>query len=144
PDMWVRANEAFDAVVDAQSFYIARGIIQERCRSFTDQEMLDRLRSLVATNPLLTSAIIDEAEGLPSSSAYRHRFGSLINAYRQIGFNPGRDVEYIAINQALRKTHPKLLGDMIQDLETMGASVRHDLGSGTLVINGLYTASLYL
>jgi hypothetical protein len=142
--MWVRADRAFDAIVDPESFYMARGIIQERNRHFTDGEMLDRLKTLLAVHPELSGALIDETDGMPSSSAYRHRFGSLINAYRLAGYTPERDFHYLEVNRHLHQAHPKLLGDMIQDLQTMGASVQRDADSDALVINGLYSASLYL
>src|SRR5690606_29836389 len=88
PDMWVRADEAFDPIVDSEAFFMARGIIQERNRHFSDDEMLTRLRTLLAVHPELTGELIDETDGMPSSSAYRNRFGSLINAYRLAGYTP--------------------------------------------------------
>jgi DNA invertase Pin-like site-specific DNA recombinase len=144
PEMWVRADEAFDGIVDPESFFMARGIIQERNRHFTDEEMLARLRTLLAVHPQLTGELIDETDGMPSSSSYRSRFASLINAYRLAGYAPERNYEYLEINRQLRQAHPQLLGDMIQDLQTMGATVERDEGSDLLVINGLYSASLYL
>ena len=144
PDMWVRADEAFEPIVDSESFFMARGIIQERNRHFTDDEMLGRLKTLLAVHPELTGALIDETDGMPSSSAYRGRFGSLINAYRLAGYSPERNFEYIEINRHLRQAHPQLLGDMIQDLQTMGATVERDDAKDVLMINGLYSVSLYL
>jgi len=144
PDMWVRADGAFDGIIDPESFFMARGIIQERNRHFTDDDMLARLRTLLAVHPELSGALIDETDGLPSSSAYRHRFGSLINAYRLSGYTPERNFEYLEVNRQLRRAHPQLLGDMIQDLQTMGATVERNDSSDVLTINGLYSASLYL
>jgi DNA invertase Pin-like site-specific DNA recombinase len=144
PDMWVRAEGAFDAIVDAETFYTARGIIQERNRHFTNDEMLARLKTLLAVHPDLTGALIDETDGMPSSSAYRGRFGSLINAYRLAGYAPERDYEYLAINRQLREVHPHLMGDMIQDLQTMGATVERSQQAEVVLINGLYSASFYL
>jgi len=106
--------------------------------------MVARLRTLLAVHPELTGALIDETDGMPSSSAYRTRFGSLINAYRLAGYVPERDFEYLEINRQLGEAHPRLLGDMIQDSQTMGASVKRNESSGVLVINELYSASLFL
>ena len=144
PEMWVRADGAFDGIVDPESFFMARGIIQERHRHFSDDDMLGRLKTLLAVHPELTGALIDETEGMPSSSAYRHRFGSLINAYRLAGYSPERNFEYLEVNRQLRSVHPQLLGDMIQDLQTMGATVERNDTSDVLTINGLYRASLHL
>ena len=59
----------------------------------------------------LSGLIIDETEDLPSSSAYRSRFGSLLRAYQLVGFTPDRDYRYIEINRALRAMHPDVVAD---------------------------------
>ena len=41
PDMWVRADGAFEGIVDPDFFAAAQRIIAERCRRYTDAEMLD-------------------------------------------------------------------------------------------------------
>jgi len=46
PEMWIRSDGAFKAIVDPQLFYQAQGIILERNRRFTNEEMLDRLKYL--------------------------------------------------------------------------------------------------
>lgn len=144
PDIWVRGDGAFDGLVEPESFFMARGIIQERHRHFSDDDMLCRLRTLLAVHPELTGALIDETDGMPSSSAYRTRFGSLVNAYRLAGYTPERNFEYLEVNRQLRQVHPQLLGDLIQDLQTMGATVERNDASDVLTINGLYSASLSL
>ena len=85
PEMWVRADGAFDAIVDSEMFFTARGIIQERNRTFTDEEMLNHLKTLLAVHPDLSAALIDETEGMPSSSVYRTRFGTRLEILRELG-----------------------------------------------------------
>src|ERR1700722_11774866 len=64
--------------------------------------------------------LIDEADGMPSSSAYRTRFGSLLRAYSLVGYTPRRDYRYIDINQALRKLHPEIIADVLGGLHGVG------------------------
>ena len=78
PEKWVRANDAFEAIVEPQAFFTAQGIIRERNRRFTNEEMLERLKHLFERHGHLSGLIIDEAEHMPSSSAYTGRFGSLV------------------------------------------------------------------
>src|SRR5512132_2516373 len=78
PAMWVRADQAFQAVVEPPLFYAAQGIIRERSRRYSDVDMLQHLQRLYAQHGWLSPIIIDEAEGGPGSGAYRCRFGSLI------------------------------------------------------------------
>jgi hypothetical protein len=40
PDMWIRADGAFAAIVDSSVFQAAQRIIQARCIRLTDEEML--------------------------------------------------------------------------------------------------------
>lgn len=144
-DAWVRSDGTFAAIVDAESFFTVRGIIQERSRRFTDQEMVERLAALLRAHGHLTGDLIDESEAVPSSTAYRSRFGGLIRAYKLAGYTPDRDMEYLQVNRGIREAHPGLLQDIVKDLEALGASVNsEDRRSPWLRINDLYTASLSL
>src|SRR5206468_1613401 len=95
PDMWVRAEGAFEAVISPEAFYVARGIIQERARRLSDDDMLARLKGLGRQHPVLSSRLIDAAESMPTSAAYRARFGSLLRAYRLAGLEPAHDYGYV-------------------------------------------------
>jgi DNA invertase Pin-like site-specific DNA recombinase len=85
PDMWVRANGVFEAIIEPQYFYTAQGIIRERSRRFSDEEMLEKLRQLHEQHGWLSGVIINETDGMPSSGMYSNRFGSLVRAYEMIG-----------------------------------------------------------
>jgi DNA invertase Pin-like site-specific DNA recombinase len=143
-EMWVRADAVFPAVVSREAFYTAQGIIQERCRRLTDEDMLARLKTLMIRHATLSSHLIDTADDLPSSAAYRHRFGSLLQAYRLAGYDPGRDYRYIEINRDLRKLYPQLVSDVMTRLDAVGAEVTQDATSDLLLINGEYSASMVL
>lgn len=144
PEMWVRKDGAFDPIVPADLFYTARGIFLERNRRYSDEEMLSRLRSLLEQYSTISAALIDSSDGLPSSGAYRHRFGSLIQAYRLAGYEPPRDYGYLDINRHLRSLHPQLLDDLTERLGSIGASVCFDVQTGFLLINQEYSASVVL
>ena len=70
-----------------------------RAYRYSDEELIDKLRSLYQRHGYLSGLIIDEAEGMPSSAAYAYRFGGLIRAYQIVGFTPDRDYQYLEINQ---------------------------------------------
>lgn len=86
PDMWVRKDGAFEGIVDPDFFDAAQRIIQARCARFTDDELLAKLSHLLERKGALSGVVIDEFEDMPSSSIYRHRFGSLLQAYQLIGY----------------------------------------------------------
>ena len=144
PDMWIRKEGAFEAVVDRAIFYTAQGIIRARFRRFTDDELLERLKNLYQQRGLLSGLVINETDGMPSSSVYAHRFGSLIRAYQLIGFQPERDYKYLEINRFLRKLHPDVLQSTKANIEAMNGKVRWDEKTDLLRVNNEFTASIVL
>ena len=144
PEMWVRSDDAFDAIVDPKDFYTARGMILERRRRMSDEEMLVQLRSMLEKHGRLSALLIDETEGAPSSTAYRHRFGSLIRAYECISYAPERDYSFVELNRELRKMHPKLVADVVDSLRRIGGAVHVDPATDLLTVNQMFTASIVL
>jgi DNA invertase Pin-like site-specific DNA recombinase len=141
PERWIRHDKAFESIVDDETFQAAQGIIGDRARHYSDEELLDLLRGLLEKHGYLSGIIIDELELGPSSSAYRSRFGSLVRAYELIGFTPERDYRYIEINRALRRM---LIGATICGIEAIGGMVRQDHDTDLLEVNDEFTASLCL
>ena len=144
PDILVRKDGAFEAIIDPASFYTVKGIIQERNRRWSDEELIQMLVQLVKKHSDVSAHLIDQADGMPSSAAYRSRFGTLIQAYRLAGYTPDRNFSYIEINRRLRSLHPTLIDDTVQRLESIGASIGVDSSNSHLVVNGQYTAALVL
>jgi hypothetical protein len=81
---------------------------------------------------------------MPSSSAYRHRFGSLVRAYQLIGYSPARDYRYIEINRALRALHPDIVAQTMHGIEDVGGKVEVDRETDLLSVNQEFTASIVI
>jgi DNA invertase Pin-like site-specific DNA recombinase len=141
-DKWVRAEGAFESIVDRSLFEAARAIIRERSHKLSDEEMLGALRRLLQDRGYLSGLIIDETEHLPSSSAYQSRFGSLLRTYELVGFTPDRDYRFIEINRALRRMHPQIVTATIAGIAEVGGWVEQDPATDLLTINGEFTASI--
>lgn len=144
PEMWVRKDAAFDALVDLQDFAAAQAIILERHHRTSDEDLLARLRDLAHRYGRLSGLIIDETEGMPSSAAYRHRFGSLVRAYQLVEYRPDRDFAFIEINRRLRTLHPGIVEKVVGALGAKGALVAQDPATGLLWVNGMISISLVL
>lgn len=142
PDMWIRGDSAFEPIVDPTVFDAVRRIIHERNRRFTDQDMLERLAALLKETGWLSGFVIDEHDDMPSTSAYRTRFGSLLRAYKLVGYSPRRDYEYVEINRVLRTMHPEVVTDTIGAIERLGGAVRIDPATDLLTVNDEFTASI--
>jgi DNA invertase Pin-like site-specific DNA recombinase len=144
PDMWIRADGVFDAIVDPQVFYTAQGIIRERNRRYSDVDMLDRLRGLFQRHGYLSGLVIDEADSMPPSGAYQRRFGSLVRAYQLVGFTPDRDFRYIEVNRALRMMNKDVVASAVAEITDMGGAVDRDPATDLLRINDEFTASIVI
>lgn len=144
PDEMVRADGAFEPIVDAAAFETARAIITARSHRLTDAEMLELLQSLLREVGWLSALVIDEQEHLPSSSVYRSRFGSLIKAYLLVGYTPARDYRYIETNRFLRSLYPGLIAETIAGIQAAGGEVLQDPANDLLTINDEFTASLVI
>ena len=143
-EMWIRKNEAFDPIIDPALFYKAEGIILARARKYSDDELLEKLTTLYSRKGRLSAIIINESDGMPSSSAYRTRFGSLVRAYQLVGYTPDIDYRFIEINRHLRGLHPQLLEETMKRIQDTGADLTRAPGTDLLSINGEFTAAIVL
>jgi DNA invertase Pin-like site-specific DNA recombinase len=144
PDMWIRKDAAFEAVVTAEAFYTAQGIIRARARRFSDEELIEKLRGLYERRGFLSSLIIDEAEGMPCAAAYIHRFGSLIRAYKTVGFTPDRDYQFLEVNKFLRRMHPEVVAATEREIANLGGLLERDPATDLLEVNREFSVSIVL
>jgi hypothetical protein len=144
PEQWIRAERAFAGIIEPGIFSRVREIILARSQKFTDAEMLDKLRVLLEQHGRISGFIIDEADDLPSSTAFRHRFGSLVSAYRLIGYDPEIDYSFIETNRKLRKQHPEIVASVVRQIQALGAVATLDEKTGLLHLNQELRVSIVL
>jgi len=125
-EKWIRGDGKFEGIVEASLFHTAQGIILARSRKLSNDEMLEKLRGVLNKHGRICGMLIDETDGLPSSAAFSHRFGSLVSAYRLIGYEPDIDYSFIEINRKLRMEHPKIVASVIQQIGNLGAVAAWD------------------
>jgi len=87
-EMWIRRDNAFEAIVDSEAFRKAESIATSRSRPCTDTELLQCLRDFHKKNGKITADLIDDDPQMPCCQVYRARFGSSTEAYRRIGYEP--------------------------------------------------------
>jgi DNA invertase Pin-like site-specific DNA recombinase len=142
PENWVRCNGAYQPIIPAEIFATAQQIINERDRQYTDEELLELLRSLLKHHGMLSGIIINETTSMPSTATYCNRFQSLRRAYELVGYTTTRDYSYLAINRALRAFHYEHLTLITNQLAAVEANVRRDPTTDLLTINDEFTAAL--
>ncbi len=144
PDMWIKKEGAFEAIVPPEVFYMAQGIIRARAHRFSSAELIEKLRNLYQHRGFLSGLVIDEAEGMPSAAAYIHRFGSLIRAYEAVGFTPDRDYQFLEVNKFLRKLHPEIMSQTERAIAQLGGTVVRDPATDLLTVNREFSISVVL
>ena len=123
-EKWIRADGIFEGIVEPSLFHTAQGIILARSRKLSDDEMLEKLRG-VLKQARAHQRNVDRRNRATFLPARRSgtRFGSLVSAYRLIGYDPGIDYGFIEINRKLREEHPKIVASVIRQIEGLGATM---------------------
>ena len=142
PDLWVRKDGAFEPMVDAEIFSKAQQIINARPRPRPRQYYLDALRELYAQHAYLDCKLIDRTAGMPSSSAYADKFGSISAAYKLVGFRPKRGQRPLRINLAISRFFPEVALAADAQFGTVdGDWVTHD--ARNIAMAACYLAKLF-
>jgi DNA invertase Pin-like site-specific DNA recombinase len=76
--------------------YVLVGYVTPECtnqkwwsqRTYRPEDLLEKLKELLARKGSLTKRVIQGEPGFPRASSYERAFGSLSQAYRLIGFDP--------------------------------------------------------
>jgi hypothetical protein len=106
PDMWIKKEGAFEAIVSPEVFYMAQGIIRARAHRFSNEELIEKLRNR-CTNTVDFVGPDHRRDGRHAlAAAYIHRFGSLIRAYEAVGFTPDRDYQFLGGQQVPAQASP--------------------------------------
>ncbi len=95
PELWITAEGCIDPIIERDTFFKVKKIIEERRVDLTEEEMLTRLRRTLLKEGRLNPAIIDRTVGLPCVATYQAHFGCLRNVYRLIGYTPKRNYEFL-------------------------------------------------
>jgi DNA invertase Pin-like site-specific DNA recombinase len=143
-EKWIRADGKFEGIIEPSLFHTAQGIILARSRKLSNDEMLEKLRGVLKQHGRINGILIDETDDLPSSTAFRSRFGSLVSAYELIGYDSGIDYGFVEINRKLREEHPKIVASVIRQIESLGATMILDEKTQLLHLNNELRVSIVL
>jgi DNA invertase Pin-like site-specific DNA recombinase len=146
PCLWIRTENAFQAIVEPSLFAAARQINEWHCDELPDEEMLRLLGALLREKGRLTRKIINEAHGLPHASLYCRRFGSIGQAYERVGYRSRYcgNFDYLEIKRSLADRFARIVAEVITEVERAGLSAVFDKETRAFVINGRLTVALFV
>ena len=83
---WMIVANAFEPLVSKKTFMQAQEIVNRWPRNRTDADLLGSLKTILAKEGKITIGLIVGTPNVPSPQTYRARFGSLVTAYRLLGY----------------------------------------------------------
>ena len=110
---WIFKPGAFEPIIDAVNFAEAQKILEERTFNKTDEELLDNLQALLASERRLSLTLIQNSANVPSPSTYRNRFGSLRRAYELIGYGHPDQFGPIDMRRRTRAMREELMAQIV-------------------------------
>jgi DNA invertase Pin-like site-specific DNA recombinase len=144
PEMWVRRDNAFQAIVDPELFRKAEAVADSRSGPCTDEQLLEYLSEFLHNNGKLSERLIRSSLEMPCAQVYNVRFGGLAEAYRLIGYQPVRNLSYVERDRALLPIRRRFIVSVMDELVSLGASVRQDARTKLVVVNQNLTMRLVI
>jgi DNA invertase Pin-like site-specific DNA recombinase len=137
-EKWVRHDAAFEPIVSKHIFESAQKKLLAGVLRHSNQSMLDDLRNLLKKNGRLSAKMIDKSETMACCDTYRKRFGTLVRAWKLIGYNRMRrsDYGFVEINKHLRAVRPGIISKVIAGIEAAGGTVTRTPKNDILTIDG--------
>jgi len=87
PTDWIMKVNAFAPIIDQQTFNRVQETLPKPADyQWTDEEIVECLKTLLARKGRLSEAIIQTARGTPSTSTIHRHLGSYAEIYRRVGF----------------------------------------------------------
>ncbi len=142
PDMWIRRNNALEAIIAPEIFAKAQKLIARRRHRLSDQEALDRLSALWRKKGHLSHKIIIATENVPDTSTYIKRFGSLTAAYKLIGFQPKPRYRWLQTEARIRSVIDVAVADIVSTIEKLGGNASFNREVRLLTVNEELTVSI--
>ena len=139
---WIRADGAFESIVDRKLFEDAQIIAAARSATISNDQALAALTGLLKRHGSLSSSIVDAAADCPSTNLYRARFGTLRGAYKLIGYDRTQSYRFLDVRKRLRAILEEVVQAITTTIEQSGGSAVRQDGLGPIRVNGEFTVSI--
>jgi Recombinase len=95
PQNWIVKPGAFAGIADQETFKRAQAMLPRKLDFlWSNREILQKLRRLLASKGRLTEDIILKAKGMPSVNTLAQRFGSRLKAYEAAGYRIENKIKF--------------------------------------------------
>jgi DNA invertase Pin-like site-specific DNA recombinase len=83
---WLVMPDAFLPIIDQRTFQQTQAVLRKRDRRWSDAELLDKLRWLLAKNGRLCQNLVETTKGMPCARTLCSHFGSLSRSFELAGY----------------------------------------------------------
>lgn len=142
PEMWIRKDGAFPALVAADVFASAQAERVARHRRYSDADLLDILREIHAKHGKISALLISNRAPEPTPQTFKYHFGTLANAYALAGLDAPEAFSYVESRRALRKIRTDLVAEAISLIEAAGGTAASIEGRDMLRVNDAITLKI--
>ncbi|MGO9516750.1 MAG: recombinase family protein [Candidatus Korobacteraceae bacterium] len=120
PQHWISKPAAFAAIIDLETFDRTQAAMPRRSDSlWSDEEILKKLRRLLASKGYLSESLILRTRGMPATSTLHKHFGNYRQLYEAVGYQlPPYDLyrgEPAEPSMRLRRKLVKQLGEIFPE-----------------------------
>jgi DNA invertase Pin-like site-specific DNA recombinase len=144
PELWLKHSRAIEPAVSEGIFLKARRRLTLRWQRLDDDQLLSRLKALLAKEGRLSESLINNTLGIPAINVFCDRFGSLRNAYRRIGYEVDWDFDWIDRKNEFNQLLSDTAGHIVAVLKGAGLVARYEPGIDQLTIEDRAVVSLRL
>ena len=109
---WTIVPKAFEPLIDAETFARAQELVGRWPRNRSDADLLDGLKTIAAKEGKISTALITATPNVPSPQTYRARFGSVVKAYRLLGYKAIWDERRLEKKHQVRTIRNELLREI--------------------------------
>jgi DNA invertase Pin-like site-specific DNA recombinase len=112
-NQWTVTKRAWEGIVDQLMFDRAQAIFKSQTIHKADSELLADLRALLNEQGKLSERLVNQSRNLPSVRPFTRRFGSLSEAFQEIGYvSPKLSATHT--RRRLRKLKCQIVSDVIK------------------------------
>ncbi|QYD68770.1 recombinase family protein [Paraburkholderia edwinii] len=132
---WIRIPGAYLPLVDKGVFEKAPKKMRNWHARPTREDIIEGLQMVVAKQGRLNQKLLHHYRSAPSVEQVMHEFGSLYDAYKEIGYPPNLDPERSENRNVEHKTEHLLADLLLEEIRRRGHHAEYAKHTGTLCID---------
>jgi hypothetical protein len=112
-DQWAICPNAFEPIISPELFDRAQAEFTSFTHNLTDEQLLERLKPLLAQHGRLSIKLIERSRCCPGATTYHTRFGSMLNVYRRLGYTTPERCAHVTSRQRALLVRSSIISNLM-------------------------------